>query len=119
MYNNNNSILVFGIEGTSADQYKVRYLKWKFVYLYGRLPESCAVKGCHGSFDATAHVMLDDGRRGNSWYLVPQCSFCNNHSRNGERVALRSNAVLISLADVRGVDDSTARYVKQCYGGND
>ena len=116
--NNNNSIIVFGVNGTSADRYSVRYLKWKFISLYGRLPTSCSVLNCRGSgnFEATAHVMLDDGRRSDDWYLVPQCKYCNNHSRNGERMALRVNAVLIKLSDVRLVDDATALNIKRRFG---
>lgn len=117
-YNNNNSIIVFGIDGSSIDRYTVPNLKWKFVYLYGRLPSSCAVKGCGGCFEATAHVMLDDGRRSDNWFLVPQCAQHNNHTRNGVRVALRSNARLISLREVREVDEATARRVKERFRGN-
>ena len=81
------------------------------------MPNGCAVLKCDGAFEATAHVMLDDGRRSDEWFLVPQCKFCNNHSRNGERMDLRVNAKLIRLADVREVDDRTARSVKEQCGG--
>jgi hypothetical protein len=111
--NNNNSIVVKGINGTSADRYHVRYLKWKFVFLYGRLPSSCAVVGCQRPFQATAHVLLDDGRRSDDWFLVPQCASHNNHSRNGECVFLRANAKLISLSQVRAIDDRTGYEIKE------
>ncbi len=111
MYHNNNSIIVFGVNGTSADRYNISMLKWRYVAVLGRLPTSCAVKGCNGRYEATAHVMLDDGRRSDNWFLVPQCSYHNNHLRNGERVALRKNAALISVAQVRAVPDDVARRV--------
>lgn len=117
--NNNNSIVVKGINGTSADRYRVRYLKWKFICLYSRMPSKCAVLGCSNPFQATAHVLLDDGRRSDNWFLVPQCSYHNNHTRNGEIVYLRGNAVLIRLSDVRSVDDRSARDCKERFGDSD
>ena len=101
--NNNNSLIVFGINGTSAERYHVDQLQWKFCYLYGSLPTSCAVQAgvnpkCNGQYQVAAHVGLDDSRRTDGeWYLVPQCKSCNNHTRNGIRMALRKNAKYIAL----------------------
>ena len=102
-HHNNNSIIVFGINGTSADRYKVERLKWKYVSILGYLPSNCSVKSCNGKYGATAHVMLDDGRRSNNWFLVPQCKSCNHCSRNSQRMPLRANAALIELSAVRNV----------------
>jgi hypothetical protein len=104
--------VVFGLNGTSDDRFEIDMLKWKYVTLLGRLPTSCSVVQCDGPFHATAHVKLDDGRRSNVWFLVPQCKLCNNHSRNGCRMALRKNAALVSVHDVRQVQDSAARETK-------
>ena len=116
---NNNSIIVKGINGTSADRYNVPNLKWRFVSLYGRLPTECAVIGCRNPFQATAHVLLDDGRRSDNWFLVPQCKYHNHHSRNGENMPLRVNAVLIPLSEVRVIPNCDPLEAKERFCEND
>jgi len=119
-FTHNNSLVVAGINGTSADRYKIEELKWKYVRCLGRLPIFCAVKGCDGIkhpniYTATAHVRKTDGRRSNNWYLVHQCSTHNSHSRNGMNVPLRKNAKLIPLSDIQDVSLTKARETKKQY----
>jgi 5-methylcytosine-specific restriction endonuclease McrA len=56
------------------------------------------VKGCGKKAIDTAHVIRTDGRRSNEWYLVRTCRSCNH---NPDPFPLRSNAVMISVNEIR------------------
>jgi hypothetical protein len=102
-YNNNDSILVKNLNGTSADRYKIDGLHKKFMAAGGTSSDNCQVKGCSNPGQATAHVKMVDGRRSDDWLLTWVCA-SHNHHTNEEPYALRKNAKLVSVREVRALE---------------
>lgn len=98
--NNNRSIIVNNIGGTSSEYYQIDglYDKWRAVQNYD--PVYCQVKGCKSAPTATAHVRKQDGRRDNNWWLTRFCHFHNHPSRGP--MPLRKNAKLVSVREITG-----------------
>lgn len=100
MFHHNDSIIVKNITGTSKPRYVVARLREKFEEFAGYEHKKCQVKGCPSDAAVTAHVRKVDGRRDDNWYLTRMCATHNNYT-NTEPMALRKNAALVPLAEVR------------------
>ncbi len=99
-FNNNNSIMVVNIGGTSDDRYRITGLYKKYLDNGGTEVATCQVKRCDDPATATAHVRMIDLRRSGDWFLTRLCAKHNHHT-NDEPMPLRKNAKLIAVRDVR------------------
>jgi hypothetical protein len=100
-YNNNNSVMVKNINGTSKDRYVIENLHKKFIDAGGTSRQYCQVKGCDDLGRATAHVLLCDGRRSNDWFTCWVCARHNNPHFT-DPYPLRKNARLVSVRELTG-----------------
>jgi hypothetical protein len=100
-YNNNDSILVRNVGGTSAPRYRIADLHAKFQRAGGTSSTRCQVKGCSNPGQATAHVRLVDLRRTQEWML---CWVCNHHNNPyfTDPHPLRKNAFLVPVRQITG-----------------
>ena len=98
-FNNNNSIQVQNINGTSSVRYTINNLPKKYLGAGGTDSNFCQVKGCDNPWQATAHVILTDGRRSDAWFLVRTCA---RHNAATQPYFLRKNANLIPVRDITG-----------------
>jgi hypothetical protein len=92
------SPLVKNINGTAQDRFKIDGLYQKYLAAGGGQVSRCQVKGCSGEPRATAHVQKFQSSD-RSWYLTRLCS-AHNHHTNGDVMALRQNAKLITVVSV-------------------
>ncbi len=98
--NHNNSTIVKNVNGTSKQRYKINNLHNKYVASGGTNSATCQAKGCSNPATATAHVRLTDGRKSDNWQFTRFCAI-HNSSHHKEEIALRKNAKLVSLSEVR------------------
>lgn len=99
-WNNNNSTMVKNLNGTSGPRYEISDLHGKYLRMGGVDSGNCQVKECHDPGSKTAHVKKTDGRSDDDWYLCWVCA-THNHTTYTAPYALRSNAKLISVAELR------------------
>ena len=69
---------------TNGNPYQIPKLKQKYQELSGSRRSSCVAEGCGEDYTATAHVLINDGKKGgggNKWWLIPLCAFHNSPSR--------------------------------------
>jgi len=99
-WNNSNSTMVKNLNGTSDVRYAIPDLHTKYLAMGGVDSGNCQVKECPDAGSKTAHVKKTDGRTADDWYLCWVCA-AHNHTSYTAPYALRSNAKLISIADLR------------------
>lgn len=88
-----------GADGSNP--YVIANLKQKYIQLSGTQRTTCCAAGCSSPWQATAHVMINDGRKGgggNRWWLVPACTF---HNRSTPVFEVTPNTVFVSVEAVR------------------
>jgi hypothetical protein len=91
----------------AVNPYKIRKLKEKYLTFCKCevkefvAPTTCAAEDCTGPYNATAHVMINDGKKGggtNKWWLVPTCTHHNLHVKTFEA---RAGVVFVAVSAVR------------------
>lgn len=104
--NHNTHDGVRNVNGTSDPRYaksKSRTGKsWIATYRQetGSRRSTCARLQCSGPAAVGAHVLRTDGRKNNSWHLVPVCHTCNHHT-NTEVMWMDSRTTLMPLSPSR------------------
>jgi hypothetical protein len=97
---------VQNINGTGSahnPEYKIPRLKEKYIALSGYSRDRCSAEGCGGSYQATAHVMINDGKKGgggNSWWLVPACA---HHNLSVEYFEVRASTIFCAVEEIRAM----------------
>jgi len=92
------------INGTGSKdnpQYKIPRLKEKYEKVTGSQRHTCCVAGCSRPYQATAHVMINDGRKGggtNKWWVVPTCA---HHNLSVEVFEANPSTVFASVEEIR------------------
>jgi hypothetical protein len=99
---------VQNINGTGSaknPEYKIPRLKEKYVAMSGYTGDRCsAIDGaeeCPGSYQATAHVMINDGKKGgggNTWWLVPTCA---HHNLSVPFFEVGASTIFCSVEEIR------------------
>ncbi len=91
---------VKNVQGTSSSRYQISGLSQKYERAAGCYPDTCQVYGCSKQATATAHVRMDDGRRGGQWGVVPTCAEHNNYS-NTSAMYLKQSAKVVPVSKIR------------------
>jgi hypothetical protein len=92
---------VQNIQGTSKKRYKIHNLKQLYKQMTGSNRETCAAVGCSNAYQATAHVLVNDGSKGGGsgqWYGVPTCNAHNSYARH-PTFEILANVRLIRISD--------------------
>jgi hypothetical protein len=91
------------INGTSKVRYQLPQLKQAYQAISGSTRETCTAEGCSGPYQATAHVLINDGKKGGgvgaSWWLVPCCT-AHNLSAN-QLMECNPSTVFVAVEEVR------------------
>ena len=95
---------VQNIQGTSQELYRIPNLKARYMAAARTRRTTCCAVGCGQPYQATAHVLINDAKKGgnvgNSWWLVPTCNGHNNYQRN-EYFEVNPSTIFVSVPEVR------------------
>ena len=98
----NTSTQIQHLHGTSSDRYRISQLKQAYQELSGSSRETCCIAGCSQPYQATAHVQINDGRKGGGgfdWWLIPTCTY---HNRTSDEIQeVNPSTVFVSVNLVR------------------
>ena len=91
---------------TDGNPYKINNLKQKYQKLSGSQRTTCCAEGCGKPYTATAHVLINDGKKGgggNKWWLVPTCG--THNSKATKTFVCNPSTIFVSVEDVRKLED--------------
>ena len=74
-----------GADWTDGNPYNIPRLPERYFKCTGTARAGCCAVGCSNPFQATAHVLINDGSKGGGtrdWWLVPTCSHHNTQKKD-------------------------------------
>jgi len=103
-YNSWNTLTqVQNLNGTSSNRFKISNLKKKYYRLANCNVYLCSAIGCNRSYQATAHVLINDQikcKGSNKWWLIPTCTF---HNISTHIFDCKSFTRFVSVKDIRSL----------------